>query len=452
MLKIGKGLDLPIIGKPRQSITETKIPKHMAFLGKDYIGLRPTFHIKEGEKVEQGTHLFSDKKNPGVKFISPVTGEVMAINRGAKRVFESLVIRIDKEKTLHRKELFEKYNYEQIKNLDKEKVRNLMTDSGIWTALRTRPFSKIPKIDKEPHSIFVTAIDTNPLSLDPKIVISEHHNVLRMGLISLSKLTKGRIFLCKGPGTDISVDDFDFVQTEVFDGAHPAGNVGTHIHFLDPVGEEKEVWHIGFQDVIALGYLLLEGKIDFQRVLAIGGPEAQNPRLIRTILGASTKDILEDEFNKNKLVRVISGSVFNGHHACGHFAYTGRYQQQISLIAEDTDKEFLGWMKPGKDKFSIKPAFISKMIPNKKFAFTTNLNGSPRAIVPIGAYEKVMPLDIQPTMLLKSLYTSDLEASIELGCLELDEEDLSLCTFVCPSKLDHGKKLREKLNIIEKEG
>lgn len=254
--------------------------------------------------------------------------------------------------------------------------------------------------------------------------------------------------MCKAPGADIPAAN---AQVEEFAGPHPAGLPGTHIHFLMPASAKRTVWHIGYQDVIAIGQLFTTGELNSQRVIAIGGPKAKSPRLIRTLLGASTDELVVNE-KADGQVRVIAGSVLYGETATGPHAYLGRYTSQLSLVEEGTEKEFFGWVMPGADKFSITRAFLSHLTPSRLFNMTTSTGGSERAMVPIGNYERVMPLDILPTMLLRDLLSGDTDSAMALGALELDEEDLALCTFVCPGKYDYGSYLRDCLDTIEREG
>jgi Na+-transporting NADH:ubiquinone oxidoreductase subunit A len=238
---------------------------------------------------------------------------------------------------------------------------------------------------------------------------------------------------------------------EEFAGNHPAGNPGTHIHFLDPVHRHKEVWHAGAQDVSAIGILFTRGTLYMDRIVSLAGPDVKNPRLIRTRLGASLSDLTSRECNPG-LRRIISGSVFSGHTADGPTAFLGRYHQQITVLPEDRSRTFLGWLSPGLNLFSVKNIVASRLFPRRKLDFTTSTHGGKRAIIPIGSYEKVMPLDILPTHLLRALAVNDIDEAEKLGILELDEEDLALCTFVCPSKINHGENLRRTLTLIEKEG
>ena len=346
---------------------------------------------------------------------------------------------------------FKSYPESKIDGLSREEVVEQLLESGLWTALRSRPFSKVANPETKPHSIFVTAMDTNALAPLVEIAIAGHKQSFINGLRILSRLTDGKLYVCKAPGTDIPVGDVRSVSVDEFSGPHPAGNVGTHIHFLDPVGRNKTVWHIHAQDVITIGMLFLAGELEHSRIASLAGPSVANPRLIRTRLGASLNDVTAGELTGSRN-RIISGPILAGHEAVGPKAFLGRYHQQIAVLPEEDERYFLGWLRPGLNFFSVKKLFISSLFPSKKFNFNTGLNGSERAIVPIGSYEKVMPLDILPTLLLRALWVNDLEEAEKLGCLELDEEDLALCTFVCPSKNDYGPILRRNLTLIEKEG
>ncbi|MBO2689000.1 Na(+)-translocating NADH-quinone reductase subunit A [Shewanella algae] len=442
MITIKKGLDLPLAGGPKQVIHDGPAIKHVATLGEEYIGLRPTMKIKVGDKVQKGQVIFEDKKNPGVKYTALASGTILEINRGAKRVLQSVVIEIEGDEAVS----FAKYDAQALDTLEPQQVRDNLIESGMWTALRTRPFSKVPAVDATAAAIFVTAMDTQPLAGDPQVVIAEHKDDFVNGLKVLARLTD-KVFVCKAPGADIPVGN---AQVEEFAGPHPAGLPGTHIHFLMPASARRSVWYLGYQDVIAIGQLFTTGELNNQRVVAITGPKAKNPRLVRTLLGASTQALTQDEADGQ--VRVISGSVLNGRTATGPHAYMGRYFQQLTLIEEGTEKEFFGWVMPGADKFSITRAFLGHLSPSRLFNMTSSTGGSERAMVPIGNYERVMPLDILPTMLLRDLISGDTDGAVALGALELDEEDLALCTFVCPGKYDYGSYLRDCLETVEREG
>ncbi|MEX1237348.1 MAG: Na(+)-translocating NADH-quinone reductase subunit A, partial [Pseudomonadales bacterium] len=338
-----------------------------------------------------------------------------------------------------------------IASLDRDQVVQQLIDSGEWTALKTRPFGKVPAPDAVPAAIFVTAMDTRPLGADPQRFISEHKDAFKAGVKVMLKLTGGSVYVCKAPGADVPGVDDSRVKVEEFAGPHPAGLVGTHIHFLCPVSQRRSVWTIGYQNLIAIGYLFTTGKLFHERVIALAGPGISNPRLLRTRVGASTLELTAGELSEVNQ-RTISGSVLDGRTAAGATAYLGRHHNQVSVLREGTDRELLGFVMPGTNKFSITRLYVGSFFNGRKFDLTTSTGGSERAMVPIGTYEEVMPLDILPTQLLRALLVSDIEAAINLGCLELDEEDLALCTMVCPGKYEYGPYLREMLSRIEAEG
>jgi Na+-transporting NADH:ubiquinone oxidoreductase subunit A len=399
------------------------------------------------DQVKKGQVLFEDKKNPGVKYTAPASGVIKEINRGAKRVLQSVVIEINGDEQI----TFNTFAANELAGLSREVVQQQLVESGQWPSLRVRPFSKVASLDATPSSIFVTAIDTNPLAADPAVVIAEHAEAFEAGLTVVSRLTDGKVFVCKAPGATIPSSSVAQVEVHEFGGKHPAGLVGTHIHFLDAVSAKKQVWHLGYQDVIAFGKLFLTGEIFTDRVISLAGPQVKNPRLIKTRLGASLEELTQGEL-ENGDNRVISGSVLSGTIASGPHAFLGRYHNQVSVLLEGREKELFGWIVPGAKKFSVTRTFLSHLAPSRLFNMTTSTGGSSRSMVPIGNYERVMPLDILPTLLLRDLIAGDLDGAISLGALELDEEDLALCTFVCPGKYEYGPILRERLNTIEKEG
>jgi len=445
MITIKKGLDVPVVGAPQQVIHDGPSIKTVATLGEEFVGMRPTMFVKVGDSVKKGQALFEDKKNPGVKFTAQAAGVVKEINRGEKRVLQSVVIEVNGNE----QETFTRYSAKELNAIARADVVTNLVNSGLWTALRTRPFSKVPAIDSTPIAIFVSAMDTNPLAADPAVIIAEQSEAFVNGLTVLARLTDGEVFVSKAPGSDIAVNSSTKVNE--FAGKHPAGLVGTHMHFLKPVSAENVAWHAGYQDVIAIGKLFTTGELDSNRVISLAGPAAKNPRLIRTVLGASSAEIIANEKLDGEL-RVVSGSLLLGSVASGVHGYLGRYHTQISLILEGREKEFIGYMYPGPNKFSVTRAYMSHFFPKKLFNMTTTTNGSERAMVPIGNFERVMPLDILPTMLLRDLCAGDTDSAQQLGALELDEEDLALCTFVCPGKTDYGVILRDCLTTIEKEG
>ncbi len=447
MFRIRKGLDLPISGVPEQHVTTGASIHHVAIVGDDYVGMRPAMLVQEGDRVIKGQALFEDKKNPGVMFTAPASGTVVAIHRGERRVLQSVVIQIEGDE----KREFARFDAADLATLSHDAVQTQLLESGLWTALRTRPYSKTPVPGTVPAAIFVTAIDTNPLSADPQPLILAERNAFDAGLTVLTRLTPGKVHVCQASGGKLGGHPQGQVAFNEFAGPHPAGLVGTHIHFLEPVSLTKQVWHLNYQDVIAIGKLFTTGELCAERIIAIGGPQATQPRLVRTLLGADLTALLAGETKEGEN-RIISGSVLSGRHATGPMAWLGRFHLQVSVVLEGREKELFGWVLPGAEKYSVTRTTLGHFLRRKLFNFSTSTNGGERAMVPIGNYERVMPLDILSTVLLRDLLAGDTDGAQALGCLELDEEDLALCTYVCPGKYEYGPVLREVLTRIEQEG
>lgn len=443
LIRTKKGLDLPISGEPEQIIHQSSPAESVALIGEDYIGIRPKLLASEGDRVKLGQALFTDKKSQ-LNYTSPASGIITHINRGVKRALQSIVIRVEGDE----EQSFNLYQRQYLGELTSSSVKDNLLVSGLWTAFRTRPFSKNPAPTTIPHSVFVTAMDTNPLAADPKIVIQEYQRDFIDGLTVVSRLADVPVFLCKAESTDIPVPANDQIIPVDFSGPHPAGLAGTHIHFLDPISTGKTVWYLNYQDVIAIGKLFTSGRLWTERFISLAGPQVQQPRLLKTRIGADIETLIKDEL-KPGINRVISGSVLSGRHAKGWAGYLGRYHSQISVIEEGGEREFMGWLIPGRRKFSASNIFLSSIFQKRRFDLNSSLNGSIRAMIPLGNFENVMPLDLLPAPLLKALLVNDTETAQALGGLELDEEDLALCTYVCCSKLDYGSALRANLTEIE---
>ena len=449
--RIEKGLDIPITGAPEQIVEDARGVSRVAVLASDFVGMKPRLRVDVGDVVKRGQPLFDDRKREGVVHTAPAAGTVVAIHRGQRRAFQSLVLELSEGERAGSPGEGELQPFESWVQgaATAEQVRAILLESGLWTALRTRPFSRVPNAQDSPKSIFVTAADTNPLTAKPDVVLKGRQATFQRGLDALATIAP--VHLCRHESSGVGGDH---VTTHTFGGPHPAGNVGTHIHFIDPVWRQKTVWHIGYQDVAALGELLATGVLPVARTVALGGPQVKHPRLLRTRVGASVDELVAGEL-KDGENRVISGSILSGVTAMGEvFGFLGRYANQVSVLKEGREREFLGWLSPGFEVFSTMPTFFAGAVPmpHKRYDITTAENGSKRAMVPIGRYEEVFPLDILPTFLLRSVLSGDLERAEALGVLELDEEDVALCTVVCPNKHDFGPVLRTVLNTIEAEG
>lgn len=446
---IKKGLDIPLSGMPDQSISAGPVVSHVALFGLDYPGLKPRLLVNPGDAVGLGQPLFVDKRDPAVKYTAPGQGTVIAINRGVRRVLESIVIRL--EDTGSEEVSFKSLTDDEIHALEGNYVASRLQQSGLWTALRTRPYSRVPASDSFPRSIFVTAIDTQPLAADPQVVTARHAGAFGTGLLALSQLTDGAIHLCTAADWAIPLPDLPRLQQVEFLGPHPAGLPGTHIHHLDPVGAGRTVWHIAYQDVIAIGQLFGRGTIDNNRVISLAGDGVTHPRLIETRLGASCDEIVANELTHSDASRVISGSVLNGRTASGTLSYLGRYHQQLCVIPEGGAKRLFDWLGIPLSNYSASSIFLRKTGQTRKVSFTTSQHGPFSGMIPLRVFETVMPLDILPSPLFRALMVRDTDQAQALGCLELDEEDLALSTFVCPAKYDYGAVLRINLEQIERE-
>ena len=449
MNRIKRGMQLPLSGAPEQVIGSAQTPRSVALLGCDYVGMKPTMLVAEGDRVKLGQPLFSDKKNPDVIYTSPGCGTVSGINRGYQRRFLSVSIDLDGDE----QESLNSYSASEIAELSREQITADLLKSGLWTSLRVRPFSKVPRPESQPLALFINGMDTNPLAADPAVVLADRLDDFARGVNLLAKLPAQKTFLCVDQTTRELLAPCKLaasVQLETFSGPHPAGLSGTHIHTLAPAGMSREIAYINYQDVIAIGKLFATGELDTERVIALAGPQVTAPRLVRSRLGANL-----DELSAGELIgsdnRLISGSVLSGRAAAGVEAYLGRYHQQVSVLREGRDRPMFGYLSPGKDRHSVMGIYLTSFFKSAPLPLSTSAQGSDRAMVPIGAYEKVMPLDILPTQLLRALIIGDIEAAINLGALELDEEDLALCSYVCPGKYEYGTLLRDNLARIEKE-
>jgi Na+-transporting NADH:ubiquinone oxidoreductase subunit A len=358
---------------------------------------------------------------------------ITAINRGARRVLDSVVVRLQDSGLDD--VCFEPLSSQECDDISRTDLVERLQQTGLWTAFRTRPFSRVPKANGRPNAIFVTAIDTRPLSADPSVVVGTDPGSLLAGLKLLNLVTTGTVYLCTGAEWDIEIPDIERLEQVTFSGPHPAGLPGTHIHHLYPVNTDRVAWHINYQDVMAIGQLFTAGAFPSSRVIALGGGCLGKPRLVKTIMGASTVELLEGGFCDRDGCRVVSGSVLDGRTASNSLAYLGRYHNQVSAIPEGGERQVFGWLRR-----------------SPKRRWSTSQNGRFAGMIPMPVFENVMPLDILPASLFRALLVKDSDQAQALGCLELDEEDLALSAYVCPAKTDYGHALRVNLEQIEREG
>ncbi|MDG1932327.1 MAG: Na(+)-translocating NADH-quinone reductase subunit A [Luminiphilus sp.] len=447
MIKIKRGLDIPLAGAPSAEIESAPATRAVALLGGDYHGMKPTMAVQVGDVVKRGDLLFTDKKCEGVRYTAPAGGRVASINRGAQRAFQSVVIEIDGDEPA----LFQQYSSEAARELSPETIKQQLIESGQWTALKARPFGRVADPATTPAGLFITAIDTHPHAPDPEQLIALEAEAFEVGQVLLANMVACPVYLCAAPAAQMPQAAHERLSRHDFSGPHPAGLAGTHVHFLMGASVEKIAWTIGYQDVIAMGRLFLDGALYTDRIISLAGPAVSRPRLVSSRVGADLQALVAGEQHAEE-ARLLSGSVLGGRAVQSDTAYLGRYHQQVSLLPEGRDRAFMGWLSLGLQKHSVMGIYLSSWLGSKPLAMSTNTNGSERAMVPVGAYEKVMPLDILPTQLLRALLVGDTETAQALGCLELDEEDLALCTYVCPGKYEYGGILRDNLTQIEKEG
>lgn len=449
---IRKGLDLPLAGAPEQRIEAAVAVRQVALLGPDTPGLRPALAVQPGDRVQRGQLLYGDRKAPGVRYTAPAAGTVRAVHRGERRAFRSLVIDVADDDGPGAQVAFESLPRPGAGSPDGASVRALLLESGLWSALRTRPYSRVPAADAVPQAIFVTATDSHPHAPDPQVVLAGREAEFAAGMAAIEQLAPGPVFLCRAAGSRLASGPGSRAEVHEFSGPHPAGTPGLHIHLLHPVSADQTAWHIGYQDVAAIGRLLATGQLDVERIVSLAGPAVQRPRLLRTRLGASLAELTRDELASGE-IRVLSGSVLDGRAATdAETGFLGRHHRQVSVLHEGRERDLFGWITPQKNKYSLWNVVLGHFAGRHGLPLTTSTNGGERAMVPIGGYERVMPMDMMATFLLRALIVGDAEQAVALGALELDEEDLALSTFVCPGKTEYGPLLRRLLDRVEKEG
>lgn len=443
--RIDKGLDLHLSGSPRQIVSSGAPVSTVALLGTDFPGVALRSLVEPDQRVRLGDPLLIDKRNPMVRFCAPGSGRVVSINRGYRRRLLSVEIELDEANT-------SPPEFPIPATFKPDSARELLLTTGAWTGFRTRPFNAVPDPGTNPGAIFITAMDTRPLAADPKVVLAHYPEEFALGVQLVSQLAEVPVYLC----TDAAWRGHDAIAAKVsritFEGPHPAGLPGTHMHFLYPVSRDRQAWHIGYQQVIAIGHLLKTGTLMTERVVALGGPGVSNPRLLQTRAGANLKELVRDELRSDASCQLISGSVLDGTHAEEPLHYLGYFHNQVSVLPERDPVKLFGWLGPG----PVLRSWGRSLLRRSRTLDTTDLAeaqyGRRVAMMPTENFERVMPLDILPAPLLRALLVEDTEAAQQLGCLELAEEDLALCAYVCPARQDYAAALRQNLTLIEEEG
>lgn len=447
-VKLRKGLDIRLIGEANKVRSELVLPKTISIKPADFHGMIPKMVVKEGDQVKAGTCVFYDKYNESVKCVSPVSGTVQAVVRGEKRRIMEIIITADAEIQ------YESAAPVDVSTLSSEEVKSRMLASGLWMYIKQRPIDVVADPNNAPKAIFVSAFDSAPLAPDFDYVLHGKNKEFQEGLNALSKLTSGSVHLTlngKSPA-DASFTEASGVQKNKIYGKHPAGNVGTQIHHIDPINKGEFVWTVNAQDVAIIGRYFLTGKYDARRTIALTGSEVRDPHYYEVISGGNISHVLDGQVTSDN-VRVISGNVLTGDKISAD-GYLGFYHNQITVIPEGNQLKFAltkGWMGPGFDKFSNSRLFPTFLLPGKKFRLDTNTNGEERAFVVTGEMDRVFPFDILPMQLVKAAITDDIDGMEALGIYEVAPEDFALCEYVCTSKIDIQDKIRQGLDLIQKE-
>lgn len=438
-----KGLNIKLEGKADKVYAATKPPKSYAIKPTDFHNLTPKLAVKETESVLAGDCIFFDKYNESIKICSPVSGSIKAIVRGEKRKILQVVIDTDSE--------IKYKNFNVNKSESRDDIIASLLDSGLWPFLRQKPYDIIANPEDNPKAIFISSFSSSPLSTDNDFALYGLDELFQLGLDKITKLTTGITHL-NVDGNTIPSKVFTSakgVQINKVSGPHPSGNVGIQIHHIDPINKGDVVWYLNPQDVISIGRLFHEGKADFSRIVSLSGSMVSKPRYYRMVAGACIFTLLENNVHEGEK-RIISGDVLTGK-KISEEGYLGFYDTQICVIPEGNTSEFLGWLLPGFHKFSMSKTFFSWLFPNKRFNLNTNNNGEERAFVVTGQYEKVLPMNIFPMQLIKSIMMEDIEMMEGLGIYEVSTEDFALCEFVCTSKMDVQNIIRKGLDLMLKE-
>ena len=447
IITVRKGLDIRLKGEAEKVILESPIPSSIAIKPTDFTGLVPKLLLKEGEKVKAGTPIFIDKYRESIIYVSPVSGTIASIIRGAKRKIMEIVINCDKDIQ------YDKIEVKDVAKMDRNEVKQMMLKGGLWPFLRMRPIDIVADPKDTPKSIFISGFDSNPLSPDNDFILHGKKAEFNAGVEVLKKLTDGTVHLQVRKTADDVFKNAEGVQVNTVQGPHPAGNVGVQIHHIDTINKGEVVWYINPQDVLVIGRMALTGNYDATKVIAVTGENINTRKYYKTIIGTKISSIVDSQSIKENS-RIISGNVLTGN-AISKDSYLGYYDSQVTVVPEGNDYKFFvkdGWLSAGLSKFSASRAYPTWLLPkSKNYSIDTNLNGEERAFVVTGQYEKVFPFDIYPVHLVKSIITNDIEKMENLGIYEVAPEDFALCEFVCTSKINVQEIVREGLDLIYEE-
>jgi len=444
-IRLKKGLNINLLGEADKVYSSVKPAERYVVKPTDFHGLTPKLAVKVGEKVKAGTTLFFDKYNDKVNFCAPVSGEVIDIVRGAKRKILEVVLKADPVIA------YEQFTTDTAKNISREQIIDTMLKAGVWPFIRQKPYDVVANPTDMPKSIFISAFNTAPLTVDNDFALYGFPDLFQKGLDYIVKLTSGKTHLNINGNTNPSAvfTGAKGVEINKISGNHPAGNVGVQVHHIDPINKGEVVWYLQPQDVIAIARLFTDGKYDVSRIVALAGSQVKKPKYYKTIAGATIANLLADNVIEGDN-RIISGDILTGQQIDADGAL-GFYHTTITIIEEGKEQEFLGWILPGLHKFSASKTFLSWLMPTKMYTLNANMHGEERAYVMTGEYEKVLPMDIYPTQLIKACMIEDVELMENLGIYEVSPEDFALCEFVCTSKIEVQSIIRHGLDLVRKE-
>jgi Na+-transporting NADH:ubiquinone oxidoreductase subunit A len=445
VIKIRKGLSINLKGAAEKIIVKSDKAGFFALKPTDFHGITAKLEVQVDDSVQAGSALFHDKNHPEIKFTSPVSGVVTAINRGERRQIMEVIIKADNSNN------FKEFVKANASSLDRESVKNNILQSGLWPLIIQRPYDIIANPTVTPKAIFISAFDTAPLAPDYDFLIKGMEQEFQVGIDALLKLTDGKVHLNidnEFPPS-CSYKKVQGVQLNVFAGKHPAGNVGVQINRIDPINKGETVWCLRPQDVVSIGRLFLTGHYDASKIVVVAGSMVKHPRYYKTIGSTSIENLIKDNIKEGD-ARFISGNILTGKKISSQ-GYIGFYDSLLTIIPEGSHFEFLGWALPGFSKFSLSHSFFSWLTPSKSYSLDTNLHGGRRSFVMTGQYEKVFPFDILPVHLIKAILANDIDKMEQLGIYEVAPEDFALCEFACTSKIEAQDIIRNGLDSMMKE-
>lgn len=442
-IQIKKGLDIKLKGKAGQTVSAAAAAQFFAVKPSDFPGLKPRLLVSAGDAVQIGTPLFADKNQPDVLFCSPVSGTVSLVNRGERRKVLEVVVESDGQ--------FQSVSFSktQVDSLDRDGVKSELLKSGLWPYLVQRPFGVLAKPADVPRDIFISGFDSAPLAPDFEFILKNELEAFQVGIQALAKLTNGKVYLGVSSPSSI-LASVKGAEVNVFNGPHPAGNVGIQMHHVKPINKGEVVWTVGVMSVLFIGRYFKNGKLDFSKQIAVTGSEVKAPQYYTVVSGAQISSILSGKTAGQQAERIISGNVLTGTKVEMN-GYLGFFDNQITVIPEGNEIEPFGWATPGFDKYSATSTFLSRLFPKKEYVLNANFHGGERAFVVSEQYEKVLPMDILPVYLLKAIIVNDFDKMEQLGIYEVIEEDMALCEYVCTSKIEVQDILRKGMDTVLKE-